>query len=153
MEISDIILTHWHHDHVDGLPSVLALLKNKPRIWKYSEPNHLLPIEDLQELREGSEIKCADGAIIKVIHTPGHTVDSVALLIEGEGLFTADTVLGQGTSVFEDLAAYMASLRKLETVLEAEKKAGRSVIVYPAHGPASRRWFGDSSGIFKSIDK
>ena len=29
-DVSDIIISHWHHDHVRGLPTVLTLLKN---IW------------------------------------------------------------------------------------------------------------------------
>ena len=44
---------------------------------------------------------------LRCLRTPGHTADSVSLvLVEGEkGVFTGDTVLGQGTTVFTDLAA------------------------------------------------
>ena len=33
--ISDIILTHRHHDHTEGLPSVLALLR---KLWDTQQP-------------------------------------------------------------------------------------------------------------------
>jgi ribonuclease/clavin/mitogillin len=136
LEVSDIVLSHWHKDHVAGLPSVLALLETRPRIWKFNERDHPLGIEDLKELHDGQILEAQDGITkLKVILTPGHTADSVALLLEGEALFTADTVLGQGTSIFEDLTSYMFSLNRLEHILKAEKGAGRSETLYPAHGP------------------
>lgn len=42
-------------------------------------------------------------------------------------MFTGDNVLGQGTAVFEDLAAYMDSLERMQ-----HQFAGRA---YPGHGP------------------
>ena len=44
---------------------------------------------------------------VRCLRTPGHTADSVSLVMcEGEkGVFTGDTVLGQGTTIFTDLSA------------------------------------------------
>lgn len=42
-------------------------------------------------------------------------------------MFTGDNVLGQGTSVFEDLPAYLNSLEKMSDMF-----SGRA---YPGHGP------------------
>lgn len=44
---------------------------------------------------------------LRCLKTPGHTADSISLVLcEGEkGVFTGDTVLGQGTTVFTDLSA------------------------------------------------
>jgi len=44
---------------------------------------------------------------VRCLRTPGHTADSVSLVMcEGEkGVFTGDTVLGQGTTVFTDMSA------------------------------------------------
>jgi glyoxylase-like metal-dependent hydrolase (beta-lactamase superfamily II) len=42
-------------------------------------------------------------------------------------MFTGDTVLGQGTAVFEDLATYLSSLEKMKGMF-----SGRA---YPGHGP------------------
>ncbi|KAL8375699.1 hypothetical protein RB595_007014 [Gaeumannomyces hyphopodioides] len=74
----------------------------------------------------------AEGATLTAVHTPGHTADHVALLLaEEDACLTADCVLGHGTAVFEDLAAYVTSLRRLQPLF-----GGR---VYPGHGAVVER--------------
>ncbi|KAG5220086.1 translational elongation factor [Salix suchowensis] len=52
----------------------------------------------------------------------------------GQSTVTADTILGQGTAVFEDLASYISSLQSL---LEFGKSEGRDFAsLYPGHGPS-----------------
>lgn len=169
-EIGDIILTHRHHDHTDGLPSVLSLLQRR---WADKHPEtafpapriHKLPLTTpkltavletlppgsyapdvsggvLHDLHEGQTlpVTTANGAsepdmALEVVHTPGHTPDSLCLLFGADrALFTADTVLGQSSTVFEDLGQYMASLRKL-AALNAAAPGRRYDTLYPGHGP------------------
>ncbi|GJJ12215.1 hypothetical protein Clacol_006456 [Clathrus columnatus] len=159
--VSDIILTHRHHDHTNGLPSVLKLLNGlwphtsnyvAPRIHKYP----ILPNEDENVLSllkglsldiyakapdfanlhslQHAQTLTSPGCTLQVFHTPGHTVDSICLhLSEENALFSADTVLGQGTAVFEDLSAYM---RSLQDMLRLNNQQHRSFErIYPGHGP------------------
>lgn len=186
-DVSDIILSHWHHDHVGGLPTVLSLLKQlwetrnpgqiytPPRLHKYpfkdavgdhnSERNQLPKVLEkvtpdlftpppsggyLHDLVDGQTFQdpVNDATLLRVLHTPGHTVDSICLYIpQDRALYTADTVLGHGTAVFEDLAAYLASLNKMlhfgstspspNIQVEGTEKTDidlEYVSLYPAHG-------------------
>jgi len=78
-----------------------------------------------------------DLTFIHILFTPGHTADSIAIYFPlDKALFTADTVLGYGSTIFEDLGTYMASLQKMydynETLPEGKPKYAQ---LYPGHGP------------------
>ncbi|BGP22584.1 hypothetical protein JCM10295v2_001469 [Rhodotorula toruloides] len=112
----------------------------------------------LQTLRAGQRFSLSGGSgssavsptenvvELEVVHTPGHTSDSICLLLrEGNSfasspsspaaplaLFTADTVLGHGTAVFASLSAYLSSLSSLIDLLSVTSSA--PVPLYPGHG-------------------
>jgi endoribonuclease LACTB2 len=129
-----------------------------------ADAHHVQLTEMLGSLKPGTEVARSnstsnstvhtlyDGQIIgplQVIHTPGHTSDSISLYLQEEGaLFTADTILGYGTAVFEDLSMYLTSLRRLLHTFEGGRggpdddggfepqHAWKLRVIYPGHGPA-----------------
>ena len=119
--IDKAILTHWHHDHVQGIPD---LLKHSPRTKVYKKD----PDDTWIDISDGQKFE-TEGATLRAFFCPGHTTDHMAFVLEEEdAMFTADNVLGQGTAVFQDLAAYMQSLDSM-----SKQFKGRA---YPGHGPA-----------------
>ncbi|KAJ8867742.1 hypothetical protein PR048_031545 [Dryococelus australis] len=127
--LEHIIVTHWHHDHVGGVKDVCDLSNNGCKIWKYRR-------EDLDSLPDGIVLNfltdgqefLLEGATLRIVHTPGHTTDHVALsLVEEDALFSGDCILGEGTAVFEDLHDYMLSLNKILKL--------KPSCIYPGHGP------------------
>lgn len=129
-----MLLTHWHPDHVGGLGDFQTLCPNahihKNQTVPSTDPNHA-DISDHQNFT-------VPGATLRALHTPGHTADHISFLLQEESaLFTGDNVLGHGTAVFEDLAAYLTSLSKLKTSLPSPSpttKAQAQARAYPGHG-------------------
>lgn len=155
--ISDIIISHYHHDHVLGLRSILKWLHEEqmdmPKIHKFpcigNEEHDQVMLDILKEysdysskpfehLEDGQVFQLGDKASLRVLSTPGHTEDSSSYLLEGTDMplmFTADTVLGRGTAVFVDLKALITSLHRM--IDEAKKISvdGGDVNLYCGHGP------------------
>jgi hydrolase len=121
LDISHVLLTHWHFDHIGGVEDLISHNpKLASRIYKYQPDSGQLPIMD-------GQIFHAEGATIQAVFTPGHSVDHMCFVLkEEQALFTGDNVLGHGFTVIEDLGAYMSSLRYMG---DQECSVG-----YPGHG-------------------
>jgi len=70
------------------------------------------------------------------VFTPGHTDDSLSLLLPAErALLTGDMVLGRGTTVIAwpdgDLGAYFTSIERMRDLAAS----GAVERLWPAHGP------------------
>ncbi|ORZ19430.1 beta-lactamase-like protein, partial [Absidia repens] len=105
-----------HHFHMDNFPKDV-------------------PLEDLRDqqvfyLDNDDDQDQARTTTLHVLHTPGHAGDHCCFWLEEENtIFSADCVLGHGSVVFNDLAAYMTSLERLETMAPARLYPGHGVVV------------------------
>ena len=89
--VSAILLTHGHLDHSAGAAR-LAELSGAP--VQAADPARRLGAEGFAD----GDVITAAGCELRVVATPGHSGDSVSLLLPADGaLFTGDTVLGRGT--------------------------------------------------------
>ncbi|KAL1899132.1 hypothetical protein Sste5346_003054 [Sporothrix stenoceras] len=137
--LSAALITHWHPDHVGGIGQVRKLAPGVTIYQSQLESGRLgaAPGEEILDIVEGQAFY-VEGTTLRAVHTPGHTTDHMAFVLEEEGsLFAGDNVLGQGTAVFEDLAVYLQSLARMRA-LYSEKRgaaAGTPNRLYPGHGP------------------
>ncbi|MEO7007114.1 MAG: MBL fold metallo-hydrolase [Terrimesophilobacter sp.] len=123
-----VLLTHRHQDHVESRTAFAALTGAPVRAF---DPALCL---DAPPLTDG-EVITAAGTSIRVVHTPGHTSDSVSFYLADDGptgsMLTGDTILGRGTTILDfpdgSLGDYLDSLTAL--------RAFGPATVLPAHGP------------------
>ena len=127
-EVELILVTHRHHDHTGGLPALRELTGAASR--GLAEEFSV----GAQPLRDGEVIPAGDGLSLRVLATPGHTSDSVCLVLLRDGVdvgvLTGDTILGRGTTVIDhpdgSLGDYLESLERLIAL--------GPVPALPAHG-------------------
>ena len=142
VEIKYIFLTHFHADFVSGHVD-LAKKTGATIVFGPGAKGDF-------EFHEGEdeEIFNIGGATLKLLHTPGHTMESSSYLLRDESgkdqcVFTGDTLfigdvgrpdlaIKQGILTEEDLAKYLYhSLRNKIMTLSDE------VVIYPNHGAGS----------------
>ena len=105
--VEQVVLTHCHSDHCALLPQVREAFH--PKVLAFC-PN----IDGVTGLlRDGDAVKMGD-EVFEVIHTPGHSSDSVCLYNQTEGvLFAGDTplLITSPTGTYE--TGFLAALEKL----------------------------------------
>ncbi|NAY91375.1 MBL fold metallo-hydrolase [Muricauda sp. JGD-17] len=141
-KIKYIFETHFHADFVSGHVT-LSKETGAPIIYgPNANPSYEAIIaEDGQEFQLGK-------VIIKVLHTPGHTMESTTYLLKDESgkdhaIFSGDTLfLGDvGRPDLAQKAAHMTQEELAGTLYDSLRNKimplADDVIVYPAHGAGS----------------
>jgi hydroxyacylglutathione hydrolase len=86
LNVTHILLTHHHHDHVAELGKAL---ERWPQAQVLAHPTERVP-GTTGDLNPGDEVEIG-GLTVKALHTPGHTAGMLALQVDGQ-LFTGDTL-------------------------------------------------------------
>jgi hydroxyacylglutathione hydrolase len=124
LRLKYVINTHGHSDHTAGNTELKSIFGAKIVADKLSKVNCDVWVED------GDVIKIGPISL-KIIYTPGHTVDSICILVDNQKLLTGDTLFvgecgrtdmpgGNSKSMYDSL---------FNKILELED----SIEVYPGH--------------------
>jgi len=131
LQVKYIINTHGHPDH-NGGNRILKDHSHAPILIHGADSPMLNNPPADRTLHEGDIIEVGD-VKLKVIHTPGHSPGSTALLA-GDYVFSGDTLFAGSIGRY-DLPG--ASLEELVTSLKKILTLHDHVKVCPGHGPAT----------------
>ena len=129
LKLKYIINTHGHSDHTAGNQELRSIFGARIVAHKLSKITADVTVDDCDTIKIGT-------IPVKVIHTPGHTPDSICLLVDNQKLLTGDTLFvgecgrtdmpsGNSRSMYNSL---FHKLLKLSDDLE----------VYPGHDYGSK---------------
>lgn len=128
-QVDQVVVTHHHIDHTEAARSFAERMGCGVRGLDPEQCWRADPLVD-------GEVLSVGGLEVEVLTTPGHTTDSISLLVEADrALLTGDMVLGRGTTVIVhpdgNLGAYFDSIARMRALVTE----GRAVSLWPAHGP------------------
>ena len=118
-----VINTHSHFDHVLGNEQVTKVTKAKIIQHKASELEKDVAVSEGDTIRLGS-------IEMKVVHTPGHSKDSICLVLDGV-VFTGDTLF-VGSCGRVDLPGSDPK-EMYESLLNRLAGLDDKLVVYPGH--------------------
>ena len=147
--ISGIILTHSHYDHIYGLNDLIGafpsiklyivhltlegLFSEKLNTSLYHEKPFILKIEyerNLVFIESNSKYRLWGSDFFSIIHTPGHTKDSIAINV-ADYLFCGDALI-PGLKVYKvkgsDSEAIVDSINKICNTFHG------TTLLLPGHG-------------------
>ncbi len=151
-QITHIIHTHGHFDHISATEQVLAGLSADVALAAHPADAYLYGAEAMAiaaafdypapvnrampqvTLDEGAELEV--GTLrLRVLHTPGHTPGGICLLVEPWCVFSGDTLFKRGIGRTDleggdEDALYASIERRLYPLNPA-------LTVYPGHGPST----------------
>lgn len=136
-QLTSILLTHGHFDHINAAADVTAMFPSATVylhpddewLWHTQHPSWQLDayISDQQEFPVGD-------TFVRALHTPGHTPGSVSFYApQLQVLFSGDTLFpgGPGATRWEysDFEQIITSIEHTLFTLPAETR------IFPGHGP------------------
>lgn len=137
LRITHILETHTHADHISGNRDLAALTRARILLHRASPA-----VFDHERLADGDALDVG-GVRLQVLHTPGHTPDSICLLVTDRSRSSEPWFVLTGDTLFvgdvgrPDLGGARAAAELWESLRGTVLRLPDTVEVYPGHGAGS----------------
>ena len=119
IEVTHVLVTHPHPDHVAGLAEARERLGGPPLVAHPEAAAEMA--EEVEVTLDDGEKLAAGGLEVEAILTPGHAAGHLAYLVDGADVFTADVLfkgtvggtMAPGASGLDDLRGSVMKLMEL----------------------------------------
>jgi len=129
LRITDILLTHSHHDHINGIEGLLNhasaevhLLKPEYQFWQHEL--------DKPSLHHGGDELRLGETPIRMLHTPGHTPGSACYQL-GNEIITGDTLFVFGCGRCDLSGGSPEDM--FETLKGMKQNLPQDMLIHPGH--------------------
>jgi glyoxylase-like metal-dependent hydrolase (beta-lactamase superfamily II)/rhodanese-related sulfurtransferase len=137
LRITHVVETHTHADHISGARDLVAA--SQARIVMHGSAPVVF---DHDNVRDGDALRVGD-VELKMLHTPGHTPDSMSILVTDKSRGDMPWFVLTGDALFigsvgrPDLGGAHAAEDAFDSLTRVLMTLDDSVEVYPGHGAGS----------------
>lgn len=129
LKVTDILLTHSHHDHINGIEGLLNhasaevhLLKPEYDFWQHEL--------DKPSLHHGGDVLDLGDTRITILHTPGHTPGSACYQL-GNEIITGDTLFVFGCGRCDMSGGSPEDM--FVTLKNMKQRLPQDMLIHPGH--------------------
>lgn len=130
--IREILLTHFHPDHVGGVDALRSRYGVRVAAHPLSQERLGAELVVDRTIADGERWELSGGWVLEALYTPGHTRDHIAFYEHRtHSLICGDLMAGVGTVVIDPPEGSMLQY------LDSLKRVGKLPVqaLFPAHGP------------------
>jgi glyoxylase-like metal-dependent hydrolase (beta-lactamase superfamily II) len=125
-DVDTVVITHWHDDHIGNLD-----LFPNAEVYVWEGPASEANVRNLNVISDETEL--CDG--VSIVHTPGHTADSISVFVEGDDRKYA--IVGDAIPLEENYRRMVPPAHNIDPELAMKSIktiSGFADVIVPGHG-------------------